>query len=191
MLRAPGLVATHGPGPERLARSRGTPGSSRHPDQSPAAEGHRPIGPRRIVPPVYLVLHVMAMVLLHMTMPGPTWLRSPWTFAGAVPVLVGLTLGLSAVRLFKSEGTTIRPFQESRSLVVAGPFRISRNPMYLGMALLLIGLAIGFGTTTPWIAIPSFVFVIDRLIIPHEETALADKFGDDYARYRARVRRWL
>jgi protein-S-isoprenylcysteine O-methyltransferase Ste14 len=148
-------------------------------------------GPRRIVPPVYLVLHIMLMLLLHMTMPGPTWLRSPWTFAGAVPVLVGLTLGLSAVQLFKSEGTTIRPFQESRSLVVAGPFRITRNPMYLGMALLLIGLAICLGTTTPWIGIPSFVFVIDRLIIPHEEAALADKFGDEYTRYRARVRRWL
>ena len=122
-------------------------------------------GPRRIIPPVYLVLHVTAMVLLHMTMPGPTWLRSPWRFAGAVPVLVGLSVGLSAVRLFKSEGTTIRPFRESRSLVVAGPFRISRKPMYLGMALVLI--------------------------IPHEEAVLADKCGDDYARYRARVRRWL
>jgi len=148
-------------------------------------------GPRRIVPPVYLVLHIMVMVLLHMTMPGRTWLRSPWTFAGAVPALVGLTLGLLAVWRFKSAGTTIRPFQEARSLVVAGPFRISRNPMYLGMALLLIGLAISLGTTTPWIGIPSFVFMIDRLIIPHEEAALADKFGNDFAQYRTRVRRWL
>jgi hypothetical protein len=47
------------------------------------------------------------------------------------------------------------------------------------------------GTTTPWIGIPSFVFMIDRLIIPHEEAALADKFGNDFAQYRTRVRRWL
>jgi len=147
--------------------------------------------PRRVVPPVYLALHIMVMILLHKVMPGPTWLRSPWTFAGAVPVLLGLILGLSSVRLFKVVGTTIRPFQESRSLVVAGPFQISRNPMYLGMALMLIGLATFLGTTTPWIGIPSFVIVIDRLIIPHEEAALADKFGRDYAEYRTRVRRWL
>src|SRR5262245_66251149 len=147
--------------------------------------------PRRIVPPVYLVLHVMVMVLLHKVMPGPTLLRSPWTFAGAVPALLGLILGLLAVRLFKSARTTIRPFQESRSLVVAGPFASSRDPMYLGMALMLIGVLIFLGTTTPWIGIPSFVFVIDRLIIPHEEAALADKFGSDYAQYRTRVRRWL
>jgi len=63
--------------------------------------------------------------------------------------------------------------------------------MYLGMALLLIGLAISLGTTTPWIGIPSFVLVIDRLIIPHEEAALTGKFGNDYAQYRTRVRRWL
>jgi protein-S-isoprenylcysteine O-methyltransferase Ste14 len=147
--------------------------------------------PRRIVPPVYFALHVLVMVLLQDVMPGPTWLRRPWTFAGAAPALVGFVLGLLAVRHFKSVGTTLRPFQESSSLVVAGPFRITRNPMYLGMALILIGLAVFLGTTTPCVGIPSFVFIIDRLIIPHEEAALADKFGGDYARYRTQVRRWI
>jgi protein-S-isoprenylcysteine O-methyltransferase Ste14 len=140
---------------------------------------------------VYLVLHVLVMVLLHKVMPGPTWLRRPWTFAGAVPALVGLVPGLLAVRRFKSVGTTLRPFHESSSLVVGGPYRISRNPMYLGMALILIGLAVFLGTTTPWVGIPSFVILIDRLIIPHEEAALADKFGKDYAQYRTQVRRWI
>lgn len=153
--------------------------------------GSMPSRPPRIVPPVYLLLHVLVMVLLHRVMPGPTWLRSPWTFTGAGPVLLGLVLGLPAVRLFRSAGTTIRPFQESSSLVVAGPFRFTRNPMYLGMASMLIGVALFLGTATPWIGIPSFVFVIDRLIIPHEEAALAEKFGGDYAQYRTRVRRWL
>jgi protein-S-isoprenylcysteine O-methyltransferase Ste14 len=63
--------------------------------------------------------------------------------------------------------------------------------MYLGMALMLTGLAIFLGTTTPWMGIPSFVFMIDRLVIPHEEAALADKFGGAYVEYRTRVRRWL
>jgi protein-S-isoprenylcysteine O-methyltransferase Ste14 len=63
--------------------------------------------------------------------------------------------------------------------------------MYLGMALILMGLAMFLGTTTPWMGIPSFVFMIDRLIIPHEEAALAGKFGSDYAEYRTNVRRWI
>jgi protein-S-isoprenylcysteine O-methyltransferase Ste14 len=140
---------------------------------------------------MYFLLHVIVMVFLHKLKPGPIWLRSPWSFAGAVPALLGLILGLWGIRLFKSAGTTIRPFQESRSLVVAGPFRISRNPMYLGMALILIGLAIFLGSTTPWIGIPSFVYVINRLFIPDEEAGLAAKFGAAYAEYRTRVRRWL
>ncbi len=140
---------------------------------------------------MYFLLAVMVMVLLHKLMPGPIWLRAPWSFAGAVPAVLGLALGSSGALLFKSAGTTIRPFQESRSLVVAGPFRISRNPMYLGMTLVLIGLAIFLGSISPWIAIPFFVLVIHRLFIPHEEAALADQFGAHYAQYRTRVRRWL
>ena len=80
---------------------------------------------------------------------------------------------------------------KASQLVTAGVFRVSRNPMYLGMTLLLIGLALWLGSASPWLIPPLFVIIITVAQIIPEEHALGQVFGEPYAAYRRRVRRWV
>ena len=145
----------------------------------------------RIMPPVYLLLAILAMVALHYTLPGRQLIDGPWRWAGVAPIAAGLGLVVWVARLFKRHDTTIKPGSVSTSLLTGGPFRISRNPIYLGMTLVLIGTAISLGSVTPWLVVPVFVAVIGWNVIPVEEAMLAESFGDEYAQYRTRIRRWI
>ncbi len=146
---------------------------------------------RRTLPPTYFAVALAAMVFLHLALPGAAWLESSWRLLGVLPILAGLALAIGGSRLFERLGTTIKPFQESSVLVVEGPFRYSRNPMYLGMLLISGGAALLLGTVTPLFVIPVFATLIQRRFIRAEEAALERKFGREYTRYRTRVRRWL
>jgi protein-S-isoprenylcysteine O-methyltransferase Ste14 len=77
------------------------------------------------------------------------------------------------------------------ALVTSGPYRLTRNPMYLGMAFLYAGLALSFGVTWSLAFLPLVLLAVDRLAILREEHYLEAKFGEEYRRYKARVRRWL
>lgn len=143
------------------------------------------------MPPVYLFAGIVAMAVLHWLLPGAVILPSPWRWLGALPLVGGLAFGLSAVRLFAKYKTTIKPGQTSSHLMTDGPFRASRNPIYVGMTLILAGVAMMFGSATPWLVLPVFVWLIARNVIPVEEALMADVFGADYEQYRARVRRWI
>ena len=85
----------------------------------------------------------------------------------------------------------MRPFEESAALVQSGVFRLSRNPMYLGFEAVLLGIALLFGTASPWLVVAVFPFVIERVYIRVEERMLEDRFGEEWLRYKARVRKWL
>jgi protein-S-isoprenylcysteine O-methyltransferase Ste14 len=87
--------------------------------------------------------------------------------------------------------TTIKPSETPTSLVVEGPFRFSRHPMYLGMTAVLIGVAGVLGTLTPWIVVPVFVAAMERVFIRREEAAMQEAFGESYRKYAETVRRWL
>ena len=143
------------------------------------------------MPPVYFLVHLVGMIALHLLIPIAQWLDPPLTYAGALPVLAGLALAAVGALLFGRRGTTIKPFQESSELVVDGPFRFSRNPMYLGMLLVLVGTAMLLGSVSPLIALPSFLWLITTRFIAPEEAMLDARFGERYAEYRRRVRRWI
>src|SRR2546426_1316558 len=145
----------------------------------------------RIYPPVYFLLHLLVMVGLHLFVPFARWIPSPLNYLGVAPMLAGIVLALSGRSLFIRHGTTVRPFEESSALVVSGPFRLTRNPMYLGMALFLAGVAVCLGTVTPWLAVPAFVWLITARFIRHEEAMLEQRFGVQYREYKKRVRRWV
>lgn len=106
-------------------------------------------------------------------------------------MVVGLSLVLWPARLFSLAKTTIKPFSESSSLVTTGPFRLSRNPIYVGMVIVLLGVAIRLGSLTPFAVIPFFVLFINRAFIVHEERMLLDTFGEEYEAYCRGVRRWI
>jgi protein-S-isoprenylcysteine O-methyltransferase Ste14 len=147
-------------------------------------------GPR-VVPPVYLLAAVALMLLLHHLVPVRQLIAWPWRWAGLAILIAGLLFGFSAVALFRRHHTTLRPGHRSTQLVDRGPFRFTRNPMYVGMTIALIGVAILLGSLTPWAAVPLFVWVINRNVIPLEERMLLSAFGEEYAQYQSRVRRWV
>ena len=145
----------------------------------------------RILPPMYLFTSLAGMVLLHFFLPVYQLISYPWNAAGILPLALGMTLNISADRAFKKTGTTVKPFEVSTTLVTSGVFRYSRNPMYLGMVLILTGVALLLGALSPFIIIPVFVMTMDRIFIISEENMLDQRFGSKWTRYKANVRRWI
>lgn len=143
----------------------------------------------RLVPPVYTAAAAGAMLALDRW--APLARMAPHSWIGAVPAVLGLGLLLWAAVLMRRRGTTLHPFATATALVVSGPFRFSRNPIYLGLALILAGLAASLGSSAPWAAMAAWLFVINHLFIQPEEAALAETFGADFTAYAQRVRRWL
>jgi protein-S-isoprenylcysteine O-methyltransferase Ste14 len=143
------------------------------------------------MPPVYLLAAISAMVALHFYSPGKQILDAPWRWMGAVPIIAGLALVLWVAAVFRRRKTTIKPGDVSSSLVTDGPFRVSRNPIYLGMTSVLVGTAIALGSLVPWLVVPVFVVLVGYNVIPVEEAMLAEAFGQSYVDYQAKVRRWI
>ena len=144
-----------------------------------------------LLPPIILLIALAAMLGLHFAVPGPHWGASTSQVIGGSVTIGGLVLMLSSAGLFRRRGTPVRPFTESTILVTTGPYRFTRNAMYLGMVLMLVGLGMLLGSTTPFAIVPLFVAVITRRFIRAEERILSARFGTEYDVYRARVRRWL
>jgi protein-S-isoprenylcysteine O-methyltransferase Ste14 len=106
-------------------------------------------------------------------------------------MVLAIGLILWAAALFRRAGTNIRPYLPSTALVVSGPYRFTRNPMYLGMAGTLLGVAVFLGSITPFVVIFAFMGLIKERFILLEEAKLEAAFGSDYVQYKERVRRWL
>jgi protein-S-isoprenylcysteine O-methyltransferase Ste14 len=147
--------------------------------------------PARILPPVYFLVALVVMAGLHFRLPVGHVIQPPYGYGGGVLIVGGLVLVVWAARLFQRAGTAIRPFERSSALVTDGPYRYSRNPMYLGMVCVLTGLGLVLGTIASFAVIPVFVWLIQQRFIRPEEAVLARTFGSAYAEYRERVRRWL
>ena len=106
-------------------------------------------------------------------------------------MVVALTVNIYCAWQFHRRQTTVIPFRESTTLLTEGLYRYSRNPIYMSMVVLLIGLAIALGTLSPWLVPPAFAGLIDVKFIRREEVMLEEAFGAIYRRYCERVRRWL
>jgi protein-S-isoprenylcysteine O-methyltransferase Ste14 len=162
--------------------------SEHDPLTPPPGDFRHPLVP----PPAWFVIAGIAMVLADRWFPVTHWLADPWRALLGYPVMAaGSVLGLWAAGLFKVRGTPVLPFRRSTSLVVSGVYRITRNPMYLGLACVLFGLALRLGSVSPLAVLPLFMAVIEVQYIRREEHFLTSIFGDDYREYRRRVRRWL
>ena len=146
--------------------------------------------PKRLLPPVYFLVAILSMAALHFLFPIARILPAAYS-TSAVLILIGMSLILWAVRLFLKAGTAIKPFEASTKMIVAGPYRWSRNPIYLGMVIILFGIGLALGTLTPFAILPLFVWLIQKDFIAHEESMLDKSFGAAYAEYKKRIRRWL
>lgn len=145
----------------------------------------------RPLPPLLMLAGLITMVCLRVALPDPTPIRPPWTWMGLSVALIGLAITLAAAAQFRQRRTNIHTFGEPTRLVTQGLFRLSRNPMYLGFTLLLVGVAAALGGGWPSAVPIVFVLVVSGWYIPFEERAMRHAFGEAYEQYRRRVRRWL
>lgn len=113
-------------------------------------------------------------------------------YSGAIVFVVGLVIMLNCIISFATKGRgTLSPVDPTRKLVITGLYRFSRNPMYIGVMLILIGEAIFFQSGYLWIYL-LFVFIAFNIfILLHEEPRLRRDFGEEYKRYCGKVRRWI
>jgi len=146
---------------------------------------------RRFSPPSLLLGGLIAQAGVHATLPTVRLLEWPWTLLGGAPLLAGIALTVVGDLQFKRVGTPVRPGRPATTLVTGGVFRISRNPMYAGMLLVLYGVALVLGTLSPLLVPPLIGRVLSVRFIRWEETVLLERFGPDYRDYTQRVGRWF
>jgi protein-S-isoprenylcysteine O-methyltransferase Ste14 len=145
------------------------------------------------IPPPLLYLATLALGILASAWYPLTALPRvlAWTLGGALiaaGIVIGPVWGMATLR---RAGTTVRPDRASSRLVTTGPFRFSRNPLYLSLTLVYAGLALAANAVWALLLLIPLLFVIQRFVIRREEAYLARAFGAEYARYRAQVRRWF
>jgi protein-S-isoprenylcysteine O-methyltransferase Ste14 len=146
---------------------------------------------RPILPPTYLLVALFGMLILHFIFPGYNLVPPIWNLLGFCPLITGVVLNLIADSAYRRAGTTVKPFQESSALLTDGVYRYSRHPMYLGFVLILLGVAILLRSLTPWIILPIFVVLMERVFIQVEERMLEERFGSTWLAYKKKVRRWI
>ena len=159
------------------------------------AEG-RPRGPNVWIPPplLYALPFATGMLVQHW-MPirivsgdGPARIIA---LAGAAEIFIGASLGVWAVRTFRQLQTPVVPMHPALALADNGPYAFTRNPMYLGLAIVYLGIALVANASWPLLFLPAAMALTYLFAIRREEAYLAEEFGDAFAAYRARVRRWL
>ncbi len=127
----------------------------------------------------------------HFIFPVKKIIHPPYTYSGIIFIAAGVALNIWADVMFKKDKTTVKPHEEPTKLKTSGPFRISRHPMYLGMAMVLLGLAVVLGSLITFIFPAGFIIIADFVFISFEEKNLERIFGKEYFDYRQKVRRWL
>jgi protein-S-isoprenylcysteine O-methyltransferase Ste14 len=110
---------------------------------------------------------------------------------GIVFVALGLTLAIFSARAFHRAGTNVVPGQPATALVTTGPYKVTRNPIYIGFVLVYFGLSLVLTSLWILILIVPVLMILQRGVVLPEEAYLEHKFGDAYRRYQARVPRWL
>ena len=148
-------------------------------------------GKRGPLPPVFFLGGLLLQWGLHVFLPITRLVPEAWAAWGAVPIVLGIGVIVFADRHFKKVSTAINPFDRPSFLVTSGVFRRSRNPIYLAMIVVLFGAAFAWGTLSTFVLPPALAWLLSRKFILMEEATLSQTFGQDYDRYKGRVRRWL
>ena len=143
----------------------------------------------KMLPPTLVLIHIAAGITLNWLLPIKT--PHAWGFLGLL--LLGAAFGMTqwAKNVFNAAGTNIPPNKPATAIVSDGPYKFTRNPMYLSMVIGLIGLSLMAGLPIMLLTTAPLFYILDRHIIQPEETYLTQKFGENYSSYKSRVRRWL
>jgi protein-S-isoprenylcysteine O-methyltransferase Ste14 len=142
-------------------------------------------------PPVVYLGSIALGVLLHLVWPAPLVPVSVSTPVGALITLLAVALFVTAVRSFRAAGTPVPGNRPTTTIVRSGPYRFSRNPIYLAFTLLQFGLAVWVNSLSLLITLVPAVALMSLIVIPREERYLAARFPSEYPAYKVSVRRWL
>jgi protein-S-isoprenylcysteine O-methyltransferase Ste14 len=147
----------------------------------------------RIIPPPFYFFSAFLIVLIFTFIVPVLRYKSNWVFSliGAVLLVLGMGIGFSALLLFRKNKTTLNPNFKSIQLVREGPYKFTRNPMYLSMIINFIGISLLFGSLFGLIITFFLFIVLNYKIIPFEERKIKNTFGRDYQSYFRKVKRWI
>jgi protein-S-isoprenylcysteine O-methyltransferase Ste14 len=142
-------------------------------------------------PPLIYVSALAAGLLVNSIYPVRLLPRGVSRAAGLPLVLGGLVIGLLGVREMRRAETNIDPYKPVHAIVDRGPFRFTRNPLYVGMTLMYGGFSVLANALPAALLLPGVLAVMRKGVIEREEAYLERKFGEEYLSYKARVRRWI
>jgi protein-S-isoprenylcysteine O-methyltransferase Ste14 len=145
---------------------------------------------KKINPPLIYKIFIGLMVL-SLLLPINRQVQFPYNLTGLLPFVFGSYMALASKKLFKQTSTPMHPFSQPTQLHQRGFFKYSRNPMYLGIAIGLFGLAILSGHLFNLVYPALYIFFCDALYVRAEEKNLKEKFGSTFIEYKQRTRRWI
>ena len=147
-----------------------------------------------VKPPLLFLGAVAAGLLLSLALPIGPGLGSANQLAvivGSIFVVLGFALAAFSVRTFTRAGADVVPGRPATTLVTKGPYRVTRNPIYIGFTLAYFGIAILATSIWMLLLLVPLLIVLQKGVVLREEAYLDAKFGEDYQKYKARVPRWL
>ena len=149
----------------------------------------------RFPPPILPIVTIVAGHILGRFLPlfPDSVLPTPQRYwiGGLIAVAAVLILGIWPIRLFRNSGQDVKPWSPTPEIVIVGPYKFTRNPMYLQMILFCIGFAIILSDIWILILTPVCGWLLCNIAIRHEEAYLEEKFGESYRNYKKNVRRWI
>jgi protein-S-isoprenylcysteine O-methyltransferase Ste14 len=146
--------------------------------------------PGLLRPPLVLLAAIILGVVLNLIWPLP-FIPVALVLAGPVTLIAAVLLFVLSLNEFRATGTSVRGNERTTAIVRTGPYRFSRNPIYLAFVLLLLGLALSLNNLWLLVTLGAFASFISIVVIPREEQFLERNFQAEYSDYKASVRRWL
>lgn len=153
--------------------------------------GDHPNINKNIHPPVIALFFIVLAYVFGRFAPLPFLAPPILRNIGLFISFVGFLLGIGAFNEFRKARTTLDPHGSVKQVVTSGIYRFTRNPIYLGFLLMVIGIPLNSGLYWGVVMAPFYMILMNRLVIEREEAYLEKKFGKDYTSYTSRVRRWL
>ena len=144
-----------------------------------------------VAPPLVFLGYLVGALLMNWALPIPAPATLTLRIVGGIAVAAGLVLGGSAFSQMVKAHTSPDPGKPVTAFVVEGPYRFTRNPIYLGFLLIYLGITLMAGTLWGIIASPFLIWNVTHAVIHMEEKYLDEKFGETYREYRSRVRQWI
>lgn len=145
----------------------------------------------KFMPDGYFAILLAVSIVLNSTFPIMEIIPFPWSLFGISLVTIGLLIAFITNSLLIRKKTSIKTFELPNALITSGPFKFSRNPIYLSMAIILFGVVLILGSLSPFISPIVFIIIINKIFIPTEENNLAKVFGKKYIAYKRSVNRWI